>query len=399
MKPHYRHLVICLGAIALISVATSVWAESGRAVSQDLLQRVYEEVKTPYKYGIVLRPGEDELLDCPNVFRCGDKWYMVYVSNKNKIGYETLLAESDDLLQWKQLGTVLPLRRSGQGDSPLFANGAGEQGGDDSPNKGIVPDRRLGTVPAWDQWQANGSIALVDPMWGGSCELQKFDGKYWMSYFGGAKQGYETDPLSIGIAWTTTPDKPVAWTRSENNPVLTPGDADARPFERKTLYKSQVLWDKARTLGHPFVMYYNGKEGGSGWTERIGIATSDDMVNWKRYGDGPVIDNSRGISGDPQIVKMSGEAFGGDLWVMFYFGAFWKPRAFDTFACSPDLVHWTKWTGPHLIEPSEPWDKTFAHKPWVLKHDGVVYHFYCAVGDQGRAIALATSKDLRSSTE
>ena len=49
-----------------------------------------------------------------------------------------------------------------------------------------------------------------------------------------------------------------------------------------------------------------------------------------------------------------------------------------------------------LIAPSEPYDTPFAHKPWILKHDGVVYHFYCAVGGktQHRAIALATSKDL-----
>ncbi len=26
----------------------------------------------------------------------------------------------------------------------------------------------------------------------------------------------------------------------------------------------------------------------------------------------------------------------------------------------------------------------------------VVYHFYCAVGDQGRLIGLATSKDLKA---
>nr|HPI75017.1 glycosylase [bacterium] len=84
-----------------------------------------------------------------------------------------------------------------------------------------------------------------------------------------------------------------------------------------------------------------------------------------------------------------------DLWVMFYFGAFWQPNAFDTFACSYDLVHWTDWNGPHLIEPSEPWDATYAHKPWLVTHEGIVYHFYCAVGDQGRVIALATSKKLR----
>ena len=85
-------------------------------------------------------------------------------------------------------------------------------------------------------------------------------------------------------------------------------------------------------------MYYNGKQQGP-WVERIGMAVSHDMVHWTRYGEGPVIDNGKGISGDPQIVRM------GDLWVMFYFGAGWKPGAFDTFACSYDLVHWTKWTG------------------------------------------------------
>ena len=44
---------------------------------------------------------------------------------------------------------------------------------------------------------------------------------------------------------------------------------------------------------------------------------------------------------------------------------------------------------------SESYDKTHAHKPWVIKHNGVVYHFYCAVGDRGRGIALATSKPLK----
>ena len=59
-----------------------------------------------------------------------------------------------------------------------------------------------------------------------------------------------------------------------------------------------------------------------------------------------------------------------------------------------DLVTWTKWEGEDLIAPSEPWDNEFAHKPWVIKHEDVVYHFYCAVGSEGRAIALATSKEL-----
>jgi predicted GH43/DUF377 family glycosyl hydrolase len=371
MKPQIGRSLLALPACAVVIAAFSAaWPicadeppraivpisvdEPGPAVSAADMQRVYDEVRTPYKYGIVLPRGEGESVDCPNIFRHGDKWYMLFVAIKNKVGYETYLAESEDLVHWKRLGKVLPFADAG-----------------------------------WDQWQADGSIALVDPTWGGSSELQQSDGKYWMSYFGGAKQGYEPDPLSIGLAWTTTPTELRPWTRLAENPVLTPDQADARPFEKATLYKSQILWDKAEMLGYPFVMYYNGKQQGQG-IERIGMAVSKDMVHWLRYGPGPVIDNRKGISGDPQIVHM------GDLWVMFYFGFLWKPGAFDTFACSRDLVHWTKWDGPNLISSSEPWDKTFAHKPWLVKHNGVVYHFYCAVGTEGRAIALATSKDLRA---
>ncbi len=332
----------------------------GEAVDQATMQRIYDEVKTPFKYGVVLRGQESKKVDCPNVFRMNDtcgraKWFMLYVC-MNEVGYETHLAESQDLLSWKTLGKVLSFRKEG-----------------------------------WDKWQADGGIALFDYTWGGTNTIQQFDGKYWMSYIGGALQGYEPDPLAIGIAWTKDPAQPVEWSRLSENPVLSREQADVRDFEKMTLYKSNIIWDKARTLGFPFVMFYNGKI--KNGYERIGMAVSKDVIHWIRYGTEPVVvngqDKKRGISGDPQIVKI------GDVWVMFYFGAGWKPKAFDTFACSYDLVHWTKWEGPHLVEPSEPFDQTYAHKPWMLKHDGVVYHFYCAVGDQGRVIALATSRDLK----
>jgi predicted GH43/DUF377 family glycosyl hydrolase len=324
-------------------------------IAPDAMEKIYDTVKTPFKYGIIRQPGEGTVYDCPSVFRHSGRWYMLYVASANKVGYETELAVSDDLLSWEPLGKVLTHREDG-----------------------------------WDHWQADGGISLVNPEWDGDFAVQSFDNKYWMSYIGGALKGYEPDPLSIGIAWTEKPTGAQEWTRLPNNPVLGPNDPDCRPFEKKTLYKSNILWDRSMTLGSPFVMFYNGKQEGPG-TERIGMAVSDDMVHWKRHGAGPVIDNGpRGISGDPQVVRM------GDLWVMFYFGHVWKPNAFDTFACSRDLVSWTRWEGPHLVEPTEPWDKTFAHKPWVVKWNGVVYHFYCAVGDRGRAVALATSKDLRA---
>jgi len=331
---------------------------AGAAVAESTLQQVYEEVKTPYKYGVVLQgAGPEELVDCPSIFRQGDHWYMLYVAITNKVGYQTFLARSEDLLHWTKLGKILPFSGSG-----------------------------------WDAWQADGGIALADYRWNGTHELETFDGKYWLSYIGGAKTGYETDPLSLGLAWTRTPAWPREWQRLNANPVLTPKQSDARDFETKTIYKSQIIHDKAGTLGWPFVMFYNAKY--KNGFEQIGMAVSRDLVTWNRYGTNAVVANGvakkNGISGDPQIVKI------GDLWVMFYFGAGWQPRAFDTFACSYDLVHWTQWTGPNLVQPSEPYDQTYAHKPWVLKDHGIVYHFYCAVGTAGRVIALATSLDLKA---
>ena len=323
-------------------------------VTDDEMRAVYEEIKTPHKYGVIMPEEDGDPVDSPNVFFHNGAWYMVYLRFYKKTGYIARLATSDDLIHWKTLGTVAPFREKG-----------------------------------WDAWQCSPSSALVDYVWGGSCEIQPYEGKYWFTYIGGAGKGYEPDPLKIGLAYTDAPDAAKEWTRLDD-PIMTPQDEDARDFEKTTMYKTTVIWDRDETLGYPFVCFYNGKSVATGASiERIGMAVSKDMRKWRRFGNGPVVDNGSGISGDPQIVKI------GDLWVMIYFGAFWKPKAFDAFAVSRDLVRWRKWDGPHLVEPSEPFDMTYAHKPWLVKKDGIVYHFYDAVGDNGRCIALATSKEIQ----
>lgn len=324
--------------------------KDGDAVAAKVMDAVYEKIKTPYKYGVVLKGENGKKVDSPSVFRHGDQWYMAYITFDGA-GYETELAVSSDLLTWKPLGTILPFQQD-----------------------------------TWDAVQSAGYIALQYYTWGGSYQLEPYQGKYWMSYLGGNLKGYETDPLKIGIAWTDDPANPSPWERLKD-PVLTRDQPDCRYWEKLTQYKSHIIHDKDESLGYPFVMFYNAKSE-TGY-ERIGMAVSQDMKTWMRYGREPVIDHGEGLSGDPQVTRI------GDVWVMFYFGAFWQTRAFDTFACSNDLVHWTPWNGPHLVEPSEPWDRKYAHKPWVIKHNGIVYHYYCAVGDEGRVIALATSKDLR----
>ena len=340
---------------------------SGKEVPVEKMQEIYETIRTPHKYGLVKAPTTNNYkIDCPTVFREGNKWYMTYLVYDGKTGtdgrgYETWIAESDDLLRWETKGRILSYRDG-----------------------------------KWDANQRGGFPALPDMQWGGNYGLNTFRNRYWMTYIGGDGQGYEKGPLKIGLAYTPRKNltRAIEW-KTFDKPLLSPDDKDAQWFENITQYKSVVYQDPKKTLGYPFLMFYNA--GGrhpetNVKAERIGIALSKDMKKWKRYPGNPVFTHEEGITGDAHIQLI------GDVYVMFYFSAFREDRnykAFNTFACSYDLVNWTDWTGDDLIIPSRPYDNLFAHKSYVIEHDGVVYHYYCAVNqfDQ-RGIAVATSKKV-----
>ena len=344
------------------------------------MQRIYQEVRTPYKYGMVVAPTDNyHKIDCPTVFQQDGKWYMTYVVYNGKEGldgrgYETWLAESDDLLHWQTKGRLLSYKDEG-----------------------------------WDMNQRGGFPALIDWTWGGSYGIAKYKKNYWMTYIGGHGTGYEAvrEPLNIGLAWTSDDITQAHEWQSDDKPLISIDDKDAQWWEKLTEYKSTIYSltpgpsPKGEGSGLPkelrkyrFIMYYNA--GGVNpmnnlKAERIGIALSNDLKKWKRYEDNPVFANEVGgiITGDAQIAKM------GKHYVMFYFKAYDPSRkynAFNTFAVSRDLIHWQRWEGEDLIWPTKPYDEMFAHKSYVVKHDGIVYHFYCAVNnDQQRGIAVATS--------
>ena len=51
-----------------------------KPVPLERMQQVYENVKTPFKYGIVIHGETNLLVDGPRaIFRQDDNWYMVYV--------------------------------------------------------------------------------------------------------------------------------------------------------------------------------------------------------------------------------------------------------------------------------------------------------------------------------
>ncbi|WP_372772531.1 hypothetical protein [Mangrovibacterium sp.] len=354
-------------ALAMISMlaCSPKKKELSETVSQQKMEEIYKEVKTPYKYGLIMVPDSNSYkMDCPTIFRHDDQWVMTYIIFDGR-GYETHLALSDDLINWKEQGAIM----------------------------------EFSDTTDWDVNQKAGYPSLIDYDWGGAYGINSYDGKYWMSYFGGNSTGYEKGLLSVGMAFTEEdPATLQQWSRLEK-PVLMSTDADAAWYDNITMYKNYVLEDKDQLTGHRFVMYYNAKGDSISkvrGAERISMAFSDDMVSWKRYDDNPVLNHHIGITGDAVIQKI------GDLYVMFFFRAYWpegKTVVYNSFAASYDLLHWTEWDGPKLVEPSESYDNQFAHKSFVIKVDDVVYHYYNAVDTLGnRGIALATSKDLGKST-
>ncbi len=324
------------------------------AVPADVLRRVYEELRTPYKYGPVMKL-DGALCDSPSVFRLGDAWYMSFIRIDRQVetsGYESYLARSTDLLHWEVLFPIL--RRSER--------------------------------PVWDARQCAAYAAYIDNDLDGDFRIRKVNGAYYFSYLGGNLDGYETDPLMMGQCRAEDLLDPATYTRFDR-PILSPHDPDSRPGERKTLYKSDLFIDDRLTLGHRYVNAYNAKDADD--VETIFLAVSDDGEHWRRYGDRCIFaEPGAQITGDPLILRQ------GELYIMLYFvlrdGVTW-----NTFAASYDLVHWTRWEGEPLIRGQEPFEDVFAHKVSLVFRDGVPYHFYCAVNRAGeRCIALATGRKL-----
>lgn len=324
-------------------------------ITDKILEDIYEKVKTPYKYGAVIK--EDGFLtDSPVVFSHKGRFYMSYINidSKKKTGYKTYLAVSDDLVHFETLGQILTENN------------------------------------AWDVNQTGGYAQFIDNAFGAGNEVRKVGGQYAFAYIGGSRCGYESDPLSMGMAFCDEITDLSSY-RKLNAPVLSGSDADAREGEKLTIYKADMFEDEKQSLGHRYVCAYNAKN--ETHRESIFLAVSDDGKRWKRYGAKPIIDvrecpDDLQINGDPQIVTIDG------LYVMFYF-VYQSGKTFNTFAVSEDLTDWKKWNGAPLIESEYEWENAMAHKQWFLKHDGTVFQYYCAVNSRGeRFIALATSKKI-----
>lgn len=318
------------------------------------------DLKTPYKLERLIvgpshKPGtfDEKSADVPFVFRHQNRFYLSYVGYDGT-GYQTGLASSSDLMNWRKEGVILPR----------------------DPNSKIV---RYNAALTW--------ILRENDAFGPG-NLKKVNGRYLGAYFATPYSGYESGAGVIGLCWSRDLHH---W--EVEPPCLLP--QDGAEWERAGLYKACIL--EYRGLYH---IFYNAKNLPTDWHEQIGVATSRDLKTWVRNPANPILRNGppgsfdERFSSDPCVLKYKKE------WSIFYYGLDRKGVARDLLAFSRDMVHIRKCKGALIVPgPKGTVDSIYSHKPSIIAHQGTLYHFYCAVSHKhGRGISVAASRPWPKTT-
>lgn len=294
--------------------------------------------------------------DVPTVYQLpgDDTWYLSFICFNGQ-GYQSFVAESDDLVNWS---------------NPRLAMGFGKEGEFDYG--GCVVGAYL--YESYD---------IKAPR-----TLKKRDGAFWTLYGCYARQGgYEIDPGYEGVARSADG---LSWQRANDDYILSVHDPEVGDWEKDCIYQPWLV-----EHDDTFYNFYNAKKMPE-WVEQMGLATSDNLMDWQRCPDNPIIRVTPG-GYDDKFVSDGKVFWDTDHWVMFYFGV-GQGGAHIMAAYSLDLTHWTADPDPLYKAGGHPGglDKRYAHKISLVWNpvNETFYMYYCACGDQGRGIGLITSKEL-----
>lgn len=313
--------------------------------------------RTPYKYGklVLTRSGiegsfDAKAVDCPFVFFADGRFHMTYVGFDGT-GYQTGLAQSDDLIHWDSRELILA-RTPG---SPVT------------------------------RYNIAMMCILRDSALTSQGKLKKVGGRYVGAWHAYPNPGYEAGPAVIGLAWS---DDLHHWELTD--PILTPDPKAA--WEAGGLYKPYLVLD-----GDTYYLYYNAKNSDKRWIEQTGVATSKDLKTWVRHPGNPLLPVGPAGSWDERFASDPAVFRYGKRWVMYYYGLAANGKARELLALGSDPFHFGK--APEIMidtGPAGSVDEVYAHKPTVIMHDGALYHFYCAVSgkwpNETRGISVACSK-------
>lgn len=210
-------------------------------------------------------------------------------------------------------------------------------------------------------------------------------GLYYLFYIGLTTSGYEGGTKTLCVATSPSLAAPV-WTR--RGTVMVPGG---------TGWRSVAIWHpsiiKVGALWYCFI----NASGAPGALERIGYATATNLLGPWTFDDvnSPLINVVANdfIAGDPAVTPMQGG------YRMDFFRAN-DLGASDFYATTTNSDFPLGWRlgsgGAAILSPSETYDAKYAHKPFIMKYGGRVFHYYTAVSAAGsRRVALAVEPPLK----
>ncbi len=163
------------------------------------------------------------------IFRDNDLYKMYFIGHSSK-SYEVYLATSSDGLTWEKYGNTPVLKK-------------GEPGN-------------------WDDRNVSAGAII------------KKDNHYFMYYNGRSIAGYPSAPWHIGLAIS---QDGITWEKY-NAPII---DGDPNSWDRK------IGVNDVKIISGTYYMFYSGMNGIN--DKKIGLAISDDGINWKKYKNNPIM--------------------------------------------------------------------------------------------------------------
>ena len=254
----------------------------------------YEKLKNtpieqPMIYRDISRKGRPYAKD-PTVVYFNDKYYIYHSippgKKEGQNGWHIGIAVSKDLENWKKAGEILPegtCEKKGlcapeaeviDGKIHLFYQTYGNQRKDaicHAVSRDGLKFERNETNPIFSpsgDWNAGRAIDADVLIKGDSAYL------YWAT----RDQDYKQQLLGVSVAPLSDGFNRKSWIQISQSPLLKP----ELPWEMNCVEAASVFRENGK-----YYMFYAGAYNHEG--QQIGLAVSDDAVNWKRTSDQPVL--------------------------------------------------------------------------------------------------------------